>query len=54
MIDELVAWGPIEKIRETIQKFVDAGSNHTVIHPLPSGTGDAAPDKVLALLAPAK
>jgi probable F420-dependent oxidoreductase len=54
MIDELVAWGPLEKIRDTIQKFVAAGSDHTVIHPLPAGTGDAAPDKVLALLAPGK
>jgi alkanesulfonate monooxygenase SsuD/methylene tetrahydromethanopterin reductase-like flavin-dependent oxidoreductase (luciferase family) len=54
MIDALVAWGPVEKCRDMIQAFYAAGADHMVIHPLPAGTGDAAPEKVLQLFAPAK
>lgn len=54
MIDALVAWGSVEKCRDMIQKFYAAGCDHMIIHPLPAGTGDAAPAKVLELFAPGK
>lgn len=52
-IDAIVAWGDEAAIRERIRQHWDAGADQVCIKPLHPQGGEAADEKLLALLAPA-
>ncbi len=48
LLDALVAWGDVDRVRERVREHVDAGADHVCVQPLPAGDFQLAQLRELA------
>lgn len=53
LVDAIVAWGSVDRIRDRVREHLDAGANHVLIQPLDSPGGNGLALGQLRELAPA-